>query len=124
MLAEKPYLDKKKVNVYGGSYGGYSGGILGSRYPQYFKSAIILNGVLSLPGELFFTDIPEWVTVEALGKEDYHNLTAEDYAELYRQSPIAHPMKIPVLQFLGAKDLRVPYRQGLLFDAMTKKHGN
>jgi len=24
-------------------------------------------------------------------------------------------MKIPTLQFLGAKDRRVPYRQGLLF---------
>lgn len=33
------------------------------------------------------------------------------------------PMKIPTLQFLGAKDRRVPYRQGLLFDAMTKKVG-
>jgi len=32
-------------------------------------------------------------------------------------------MKIPVLQFLGAKDLRVPYRQGLLFDAITKRQG-
>jgi hypothetical protein len=42
---------------------------------------------------------------------------------MYRQSPISQPMKIPVLQFLGAKDLRVPYRQGLLFDAMTKKYG-
>ena len=32
-------------------------------------------------------------------------------------------MKIPTLQFLGAKDRRVPYRQGLLFDAMTRKAG-
>lgn len=32
-------------------------------------------------------------------------------------------MKIPTLQFLGAKDRRVPYRQGLLFDAITKEHG-
>ena len=32
-------------------------------------------------------------------------------------------MKIPTLQFLGAKDRRVPYRQGLLFDAITKKVG-
>lgn len=96
---------------------------MGSRYSKYFKSAIILNGVLSIPGQLFFTDIPEWNTVETLGKEDLHNLTAEDYAEMYRQSPISQPMKIPVLQFLGAKDLRVPYRQGLLFDAITKKQG-
>ena len=32
-------------------------------------------------------------------------------------------MKIPTLQFLGAKDLRVPYRQGLFFDAITKENG-
>lgn len=32
-------------------------------------------------------------------------------------------MKVPTLQFLGAKDRRVPYRQGLLFDAMTRKVG-
>lgn len=32
-------------------------------------------------------------------------------------------MKIPTLQFLGAKDLRVPYRQGLYFDAITKDVG-
>lgn len=80
VLAEKPHLDKKKVNIYGGSYGGYSGGILGSRYPQHFASAIILNGVLSIPGQLFFTDIPEWATVETLGKEELHSLTPEDYA--------------------------------------------
>ncbi len=58
VLAEKPNIDKSNIHVYGGSYGGYSGGILGSRYPKYFKSAIILNGVLSIPGQIFFTDIP------------------------------------------------------------------
>lgn len=42
---------------------------------------------------------------------------------MFEQSPISSPMKIPTLQFLGAKDRRVPYRQGLLFDGMTKKVG-
>lgn len=42
---------------------------------------------------------------------------------MHRQSPVSQPMKIPVLQFLGAKDLRVPHRQGLLFDAITKLQG-
>ena len=32
-------------------------------------------------------------------------------------------MKIPTLQFLGAKDRRVPYRQGLFFDAITNEVG-
>ena len=42
---------------------------------------------------------------------------------MFKQSPISQPMKIPTLQFLGAKDRRVPYRQGLLFDTMTKRNG-
>ena len=42
---------------------------------------------------------------------------------MFNQSPMSHPMRIPTLQFLGRKDRRVPYRQGLLFDAMTKKFG-
>jgi acylaminoacyl-peptidase len=42
---------------------------------------------------------------------------------MFRQSPTSQPMKIPTLQFLGAKDRRVPYKQGLLFDAITKDFG-
>lgn len=49
--------------MYGGSYGGYTGGIMASRYSEYFKSAVIMNGVISIPAMLFFTDIPEWCTV-------------------------------------------------------------
>ena len=97
--------------------------IMGSRYEKYFKSAVILNGVLSIPGNLWFTDIPEWNTVETVKSESIHELKEEDYVEMFRQSPISSRMKIPTLQFLGAKDRRVPYRQGLLFDAMTKKAG-
>ena len=50
-------------------------------------------------------------------------MTAEDYVKMFEQSPMSSRMKIPSLQFLGAKDRRVPYRQGLLFDAITKKTG-
>ena len=49
-----------------------------------------------------------------------HQIKAEDYQAMYRQSPGNQPMKIPTLQFLGAKDRRVPWRQGLFFDAITK----
>ena len=42
---------------------------------------------------------------------------------MLKQSPSSGFMKVPTLQFLGAKDRRVPYRQGLLFDAITKEHG-
>ena len=42
---------------------------------------------------------------------------------MLKHSPSSGFMKVPTLQFLGAKDRRVPYRQGLLFDAITKQHG-
>jgi hypothetical protein len=32
--------------------------IMGSRYSKYFKAAVILNGVLSVPGNFWFSDIP------------------------------------------------------------------
>lgn len=52
---------------------------MGTRHPSHFKSAIIMNGVLNNIGMFFFTDIPEWVTAETLGKPELHDLTAEDY---------------------------------------------
>lgn len=93
--------------------------ILGTRYPEYFRSAVIMNGVLSLIANMWFNDIPEWNTVEALGHTRIHSLSAVDYQALLRLSP-SIPMKIPVLQFLGGRDRRVAWRQGLFFDAANK----
>ena len=112
-----------KVHTQGGSYGGFMSAIFGTRHPNMFKTATILNGVINFPANLWFADIPEWNTVETLGKEQFHELTAEDYQAMWRQSPGNQPMKIPTLQFLGAKDRRVPWRQGLFFDAITKESG-
>lgn len=41
--------------------------ILASRYSEYFKSAVIMNGVLNIAANLWFSDIPEWNIVQALG---------------------------------------------------------
>lgn len=97
--------------------------ILGSRYPEYFKSAVIMNGVLDLIANMWFVDIPEWNTVEALGSSQIHGLTLENYQAMWRQSPSSQQMKIPVLQILGGKDRRVGWRQGLFYDAITKNAG-
>lgn len=42
--------------------------LMGSRYSEYFKSAITLNGVYNYAATMWFTDIPEWVAAETLGK--------------------------------------------------------
>ncbi len=79
--------------------------------------------MLDIVANMWFTDIPEWNTVEALKRSSFAGLTAEHYTHMLKQSPSSGVMKVPTLQFLGAKDRRVPYRQGLLFDAITKEHG-
>ena len=123
VISSDKNVDPAKIHVYGGSYGGYLSALLGARYPDLFKSAIIMNGVLNNAAMMWFTDIPEWIPVETRAKSNIHDLTAEDYAEMQKQSASSQPMKIPSLQFLGAKDRRVPYRQGLFFDAITKEAG-
>lgn len=73
-------------------------------------------------GNFWGSDIPEWSAVEAINSEEYHKLKQEDFLKMQELS-INSPMKIPTLQFIGGKDRRVPFRQGLLFDAITKKNG-
>lgn len=51
------------------------GGIMGTRYSKYFKSIVIMNGALSLPSMLWFSDIPEWTVAETCQTNDYHKLT-------------------------------------------------
>lgn len=98
-------------------------GILGSRYSEHFKAAALLNPVLSLPFMFGTTDIPEWCTVEALSRNSIEDLTAEDYAQMYKMSPISTPLKIPGLVVLGQKDRRVPYEAGKIYASLSRAKG-
>lgn len=75
VLSQNSTFDKTKVHASGGSYGGYLSALLGARYPNIFKSAIIMNGVLNNAAMMWFTDIPEWVPVETRKKSQLHELT-------------------------------------------------
>jgi len=48
--------------------------IFASRYSEYFKSAVIMNGVLNIAANLWFSDIPEWNIVEALASSKLNEL--------------------------------------------------
>ena len=62
------------------------------------------------------TDIPDWCLAETLGKSwSWTDISSEDYKRLFEMSPMATPVKIPTLLFLGAKDRRVPYQAGLAY---------
>ena len=68
VLGDHSDIDSSNVHTMGGSYGGYMSAIFGVRYSETFKSAIILNGVINLIGNLWFSDIPDWNAAETLGK--------------------------------------------------------
>jgi len=66
--------DPKKVIAYGGSYGGYMTGILGSRFSDYFRCGIMLNPVVNIPFMFGITDIPDWCLAESCAKGMTWNL--------------------------------------------------
>ena len=58
LLKENENLDSGNVHIQGGSYGGFMGAVMGSKYSKHFKSAVILNGVINIIANLWFSDIP------------------------------------------------------------------
>ena len=68
ILKSRKDIDQSRIYSHGGSYGGFMSAIFGSRYSNIFASVVILNGVLNNIANMWFTDIPEWVTVETCGK--------------------------------------------------------
>lgn len=58
VLEDHPNIDKSKVHTQGGSYGGFMSAIFAARNADIFKSAIILNGVIDLIANMWFSDIP------------------------------------------------------------------
>lgn len=61
-------IDGDKVFSFGGSHGGFLGGILAGRHHEHFTANVLLNPVLSLPFMISTSDIPDWVMVEGLNK--------------------------------------------------------
>lgn len=58
MVKEHGKIDVQNVHIQGGSYGGYMAAIMGSKYSKHFKSAVIMNGVLNIIANMWFSDIP------------------------------------------------------------------
>ena len=101
-------IDSKKYSVVGGSHGGFLGAHLIGQRPDLFASAVLRNPVTNIPTMTTFSDIPDWCYIESMGDKAYDFTTfpaptADDFARMYRCSPIAHidKVKTPVLLCLG-----------------------
>lgn len=98
------YVDRDKILLMGGSYGGYMALLLHGRHPEYFKAVVDIFGVSDLFS--FINTVPDhWKPVMKQWVGD----PIEDKERLTKDSPITYldTMTNPMLVIQGAKDPRV-----------------
>ncbi|WYP27357.1 S9 family peptidase [Alkalihalobacillus sp. FSL W8-0930] len=103
-MIEQGYVDKDKVLLMGGSYGGYMALLLHGRHPDYFKAVVDIFGVSNLFS--FYESVPEfWKPIMKIWIGD----PVEDKERFTRDSPITYlsTMTKPMLVIQGANDPRV-----------------
>ena len=88
-VSQQGKCDAQKVIAVGGSYGGFMGGILGSRYPEYFQGAVISNPAINIPFMMHISDIPDWCFSVTLQSHKTWNVSPEDYKKMYEMSPVS-----------------------------------
>jgi dipeptidyl aminopeptidase/acylaminoacyl peptidase len=119
-LIDKGWVDKNKVGIGGGSYGGYFSGWAATKHTDRFAAAVSFVGVSNQISKRNTTDIPY---------EDYYVhwgiWTHEDYELVYDRSPVkyAHQSKTPTLILHGKDDPRVHPSQSLELYRALKTHG-
>lgn len=120
-LIRQGAVDKDRVGIGGGSYGGYFSAWSATKHTERFAAAVVFVGIGNQVSKRNTTDIP-W--------EDYHvhwgYWTHEDYEDVYSRSPVkyAHQSQTPTLVLHGDSDPRVHPSQGLEIYRTLKLHGN
>lgn len=106
---EQNIIDRDKICVYGGSYGGYAALMGVVREPDLYKCAIGYVGVYSLPEMFKSGDSPK----SESGRKFLNTVLGEDLADKQSRSPAYNVDKIKARLFIahGSDDVRVPMEQ-------------
>ncbi len=113
------YVDRQRVGIGGGSYGGYFSAWSATKHTERFAAAVMFVGISNQVSKRHTTDIP-W--------EDYYVhwgfWNHEDVDRVYAASPIkyAHEAKTPILILHGDSDPRVHPQQSLELYRAIKMH--
>jgi dipeptidyl aminopeptidase/acylaminoacyl peptidase len=123
-LAKLPWVDGKKIGIYGGSYGGFMVMAALTSKPKEFNVGVDLFGVVNWLRTL--KSIPSWW--ESQRKALYDELgdpNTADSTRLRRISPLFNAEKIekPVIFLQGSKDPRVLQIETDEMAAAAKKNG-
>jgi len=102
-LEKYSYLDKERIAVTGGSYGGYMTAWLVTQNDR-FKAAISQRGVYEFMNFGMTTDIAIWFEYQ------YNGEILNRYSEILNDQPLVHVknMKTPLLIIHSENDFRVP----------------
>lgn len=120
-LINKGYVDKNRVGIGGGSYGGYFSAWAATKETERFAASVMFVGVSNQISKRFTTDIPY---------EDYFVhwgiWTFENEEIIWERSPVryAHLSKTPTLILHGKEDPRVHPSQSLEMYRALKTHSN
>lgn len=119
-LIETGMVDKNKVGIGGGSYGGYFAAYSATKHTDRFAASVVFVGIANQVSKRKITDIPY---------EDYYVhwgfWTHENHDKVWNASPVkyAHKSKTPTLILHGEEDPRIPVSQGLELYRALKLHG-
>jgi dipeptidyl aminopeptidase/acylaminoacyl peptidase len=109
-LVAKGLVDKARVGITGGSYGGYASAWGATFYSDRFAAAVMFVGISNLASKVGTTDIPnEEELVHA------RNRPWDDWSDTLKRSPITYAdrSKTPTLILGGTDDPRVHPSQSL-----------
>lgn len=120
-LVKNKSVDRNRVGIGGGSYGGYFSAWAATKHSEYFKASCVFVGVSNQISKRNTTDIP---------MEDYlvhwGIWTNEDIELIYDRSPVKYASnnQTPTLILHGKEDPRVHPSQSLELYRQLKMHGN
>jgi dipeptidyl aminopeptidase/acylaminoacyl peptidase len=118
-VARKPYVDRKRMGVTGGSYGGYmTNWIIG--HTSRFAAAVTQRSVSNLISMWGSSDF-NWAFQEEFGNKP----PWENHSNYWRQSPMKYMgnVKTPTLVIHSEQDLRCAIEQGEQVFVALKKLG-
>jgi dipeptidyl aminopeptidase/acylaminoacyl peptidase len=119
-LVAQGIIDRGRVAVYGGSYGGYAALIGATFTPDIFTCAISMVGPSNL--NTLIASIPEyWKPLLSM----FHKRVGDDEDFLWSRSPLSKVdnIRIPVLIAQGENDPRVKQAESEQIVAAMKAHG-
>jgi len=119
-LVAQGVIDRKRVAIYGGSYGGYAALVGAAFTPDVFRCAVSMVGPSNL--NTLMASFPEyWKPLIAM----WHKRVGEDSDFLWSRSPLSKvdDIRIPILIAQGENDPRVKRAESEQIVAAMKERG-